>query len=100
MKTNYKSGDDITVIKPSSPFNGLTGKVISNNTETKIFKPLSCDLSPCGVWQFNYEDVKPVKPEKEAVEKFPFDKPVKIIKKVPTKKPITKKKNERTKKPC
>lgn len=101
MKTNYKAGDDITIVKPGSPFKELTGKVVSNNTETKTFKPLSCDLNPCGIWQFNYEDVKLTKGEKE-IEKFPFDKPAKAVKKVITKKPIIKKakaKNERTKKP-
>jgi hypothetical protein len=93
MKVNYKEGDDIIIIKPGN-FHGLTGKVLTHHPGTE-FKPLSVDLNPYGTWQFNYEDVRPTKPEKEPVEKFPFDqpgKPAKAVKKAIPKKVVNNKK--------
>src|ERR1700749_2929748 len=94
MKTNYKEGDDVTITQPGT-FHGLTGKVLTNHPGTE-FKPLSIDLNPYGTWQFRYEEVQLTKPEKEPVEKFPFDKPAKAVNKpvkkaVKTKRPYNKK---------
>lgn len=97
MKENYKAGDKVTVIKPGI-FDNLTGEVLTNHPGTD-FKPLSIDLGPFGIWQFEYNDVQLTKPEKEPVEKFPFDekpkasklKVKKPVKKQPTKRAYTKK---------
>lgn len=75
IKTNYKPEDKIEITKPG-PFHGLNGKVLSNHLDSG-FKPLSCDLGPYGTWQFNYEDVKLEKEEKEV---YPFDQPGKAPK--------------------
>lgn len=63
VKSDYKVGDSISVIK-AGMFQGLSGSILSNNTET-IFKPLSVILhKDLGTWQFSYADVEPLGKDK------------------------------------
>lgn len=67
-KTNYKPGDKLIV--KIKPFEGLQGAVLTHNPGGE-FKPLSVELdNNLGTWQFKYEDVEPLKKDKET---FPFD---------------------------
>lgn len=67
IKTDFKVGDAVSVIKPGM-FEGLPGSILSNNKET-IFKPLSVILlNNLGTWQFSYADVEPLGKDKLKVD--------------------------------
>lgn len=67
IKTNFKIGEKVSITKIGIFFN-LSGIVLSNNIDTS-FKPLSIILNNGnGTWQFNYEDIKPIKGDSEIIE--------------------------------
>lgn len=67
VKSDYKVGDSIEVIKPGM-FQGIQGVILMNNTDTQ-FKPLTIILSgTCGTWSFSYTDVEPLGKDKLKVD--------------------------------